>query len=253
MEVKVVVVGCGGAGKSPFIIKFIQNQFRDIWEPSLGDSKKNLLPFFIYFLINFYPNKIQAYVKQINVDGEMVLLNITDTPAQEEYSALRDMFLQTGDVFILMYSIINRRSFEESKKLYKTILRIKETDHFPVVFVGNRCDLEQERQVSTSEGRKFACFIRNPFFETSAKNGLNINEVFIECARIGLLNSIESKIIDLERRKTDLKPWQFYRRSKIDKEVKPFSLSLFFFLKSISQISYSLVKTSFFMQRIYPY
>ena len=56
--------------------------------------------------------------------------------------------MRTGEGFLLVYSITSRSSFDEISTLYQHILRVKEVDSFPVIIVGNKCDLVYERQVS---------------------------------------------------------------------------------------------------------
>lgn len=71
-----------------------------------------------------------------------------DTAGQEEYSAMREQYMRTGEGFLLVYSITSRQSFEEISTFQQQILRVKDKDYFPMVVVGNKCDLECEREVS---------------------------------------------------------------------------------------------------------
>lgn len=71
-----------------------------------------------------------------------------DTAGQEEYSAMREQYMRTGEGFLLVYSITSRQSFEEITTFQQQILRVKDKDYFPMVVVGNKCDLEGERQVT---------------------------------------------------------------------------------------------------------
>ncbi len=71
-----------------------------------------------------------------------------DTAGQEEYSAMREQYMRTGEGFLLVYSITSRQSFEEIMTFQQQILRVKDKDYFPIIVVGNKCDLEGERQVS---------------------------------------------------------------------------------------------------------
>jgi small GTP-binding protein len=66
---------------------------------------------------------------------------------QEEYSAMRDQYMRTGQGFILTYAITSRSSFEEIANFREQILRVKDDDTAPIVICGNKCDLESERQV----------------------------------------------------------------------------------------------------------
>ena len=86
------------------------------------------------------------------IDDEVALLDVLDTAGQEEYSAMREQYMRTGEGFLLVYSITSRQSFEEIMTFQQQILRVKDKDYFPIIVVGNKCDLEGERQVSTEGG-----------------------------------------------------------------------------------------------------
>ena len=62
---------------------------------------------------------------------------------------MREQYMRTGEGFLLVYSITSRTSFEEIIQFQQQILRVKDKDYFPLVVVGNKCDLETDRQVST--------------------------------------------------------------------------------------------------------
>lgn len=96
-----------------------------------------------------------SYRKQCVIDDEVALLDVLDTAGQEEYSAMREQYMRTGEGFLLVYSITDRQSFEEIMTFQQQILRVKDRDYFPMIVVGNKCDLEGERQVST-QGRSCA-------------------------------------------------------------------------------------------------
>jgi GTPase KRas len=78
----------------------------------------------------------------------VALLDVLDTAGQEEYSAMREQYMRTGEGFLLVYSITSRESFEEITTFQQQILRVKDKDYFPMVVVGNKCDLEHERKVT---------------------------------------------------------------------------------------------------------
>ena len=161
MEYKLVIVGGGGVGKSALTIQYIQNHFIDEYDPTIEDS----------------------YRKQTTIDGETCLLDILDTAGQEEYSAMRDQYMRTGQGFILVYSITSRSSFEELPVFHNQILRVKDMDTVPMILVGNKSDLERDRQVTTTEGADLAKSFRCPFHESSALTRVNIDESFIKCVR----------------------------------------------------------------------
>ncbi len=92
---------------------------------------------------------LDSYRKQCVIDDEVALLDVLDTAGQEEYSAMREQYMRTGEGFLLVYSINARQSFQEIETFQQQILRVKDKDYFPIIVVGNKCDLENERQVST--------------------------------------------------------------------------------------------------------
>ena len=63
-------------------------------------------------------------------------------------SAMREQYMRTGEGFLCVYSITSRNSFEEISTFHQQILRVKDKDYFPIIIVANKCDLENERQVS---------------------------------------------------------------------------------------------------------
>ncbi|EGW32755.1 uncharacterized protein SPAPADRAFT_54778 [Spathaspora passalidarum NRRL Y-27907] len=160
-EYKLVVVGGGGVGKSALTIQLIQSHFVDEYDPTIEDS----------------------YRKQCTIDDEQVMLDILDTAGQEEYSAMREQYMRTGEGFLLVYSINSRNSMEELQSFYEQILRVKDSDNVPVLVVGNKCDLEIERQVSYEEGLAMAKSFGCQFLETSAKQRINVEEAFYDLVR----------------------------------------------------------------------
>jgi len=161
-ELRVVVVGGGGVGKSALTVRFIQGNFVEKYDPTIEDS----------------------YRKQVDVDGTPFMLDVMDTAGQEEYSALRDSYMKTGQGFILAYDITSQTSFEQATKLRIQIVRIKDdNEDIPIVLVGNKCDLEKERQVPKEKGDELAKKFRLGFMEVSAKTNTNVNEMFYELVR----------------------------------------------------------------------
>ncbi len=80
---------------------------------------------------------------------------------------MQDQWMRDGKGFLLVYNITSRPTYEEVSVLYDKILRTKDTDKVPIVLVGNKCDLKDERQVEYTEGAELAKKWNCPFFETS--------------------------------------------------------------------------------------
>jgi len=152
-----------------------------IFDSSAGRSALVLQFFYHRFLKDYDPTIEDTYMKEFTVDGEPVVLNILDTAGDEEYSALRDQYARVCDGFLVVYDVTRRSTFDKLDELltgYSSAKQMKKNE-LPVVICGNKCDCsDDERQVQKSEGQAFADSYGFPFIETSAKEGINVEEAF---------------------------------------------------------------------------
>jgi len=163
-EYKIVVLGGGGVGKSALTIRLVTNNFLEEYDPTIEDS----------------------YRKSVVIDEKACLLDILDTAGQEEFSSMQDQWMREGQAFLVVYSITSRTTFDEAIIMREKILRCKEEEEPPIVLVGNKCDLEDQRQVQTNEGADLAkeWGENSSFFETSAKEKINHEECFYAAVRL---------------------------------------------------------------------
>lgn len=159
---KIVVVGGGGVGKSAVTIQFIQSYFVTDYDPTIEDS----------------------YTKQCVIDDYVAKLDILDTAGQEEFSAMREQYMRSGEGFLLVFSLADRGSFEEIYKFHKQVLRVKDRDEFPMLIVGNKADLDNQRAVTSEECCNMAKQLKIPFIECSAKMRMNVDQSFFELVRL---------------------------------------------------------------------
>ena len=97
---------------------------------------------------------------------------------QEQFTAMRDLYMKNGQGFVLVYSITAQSTFNDLQDLREQILRVKDTDDVPMVLVGNKCDLEDERVVGKDQGLNLARQFNNcSFMETSAKAKIGVKDV----------------------------------------------------------------------------
>jgi len=155
------VLGSGAVGKSALTIRLVTDNFLDEYDPTIEDS----------------------YRRQVVVDDETALLDILDTAGQDEFSSMQDQWMRDGKGFLLVYNITDKTSFDNVSQLYDKILRCKDLAKVPVVLVGNKCDLVNDRKISEEEGKALAANWGCPFFETSAKEKINHEICFIELVR----------------------------------------------------------------------
>ncbi|CAF0800328.1 unnamed protein product, partial [Didymodactylos carnosus] len=153
-EYKLVVLGSGGVGKSALTVQFVQGIFVEKYDPTIEDS----------------------YRKQVEVDGIQSMLEILDTAGTEQFTAMRDLYMKNGQGFVLVYSITAQSTYNDLVDLRDAILKVKDTTDVPMVLVGNKCDLEDERVVGKEVGQTLARTWGSTFLETSAKLKVNVHE-----------------------------------------------------------------------------
>lgn len=160
-EYKVVVLGSGGVGKSALTVQFVTGTFIEKYDPTIEDF----------------------YRKEIEVDSSPSVLEILDTAGTEQFASMRDLYIKNGQGFILVYSLVNQQSFQDIKPMRDQIVRVKRYEKVPLILVGNKVDLESEREVLSAEGRALAQEWGCPFMETSAKSKTMVDELFAEIVR----------------------------------------------------------------------
>ncbi|KAL6072122.1 DNA-binding transcription factor rap1 [Balamuthia mandrillaris] len=160
-EYKIVVLGSGGVGKSALTVQFVQGIFVEKYDPTIEDS----------------------YRKQVEVDGQQCMLEILDTAGTEQFTAMRDLYMKNGQGFILVFSIIAQSTFNDLPDLREQILRVKDMDDVPMVLIGNKCDLQDQRVITVEQGEALARKFNCAFLETSAKTKVNVEQIFFDLIR----------------------------------------------------------------------
>ncbi|CAF1506319.1 unnamed protein product [Adineta ricciae] len=161
-EYKLVVLGSGGVGKSALTVQFVQGIFVGKYDPTIED----------------------CYRKQVEIDGVNCMLEILDTAGTEQFTAMRDLYMKNGQGFILVYSITSQATFNDLIDIKDQIMRVKDIGaDIPMVLVGNKNDLEDERVVGKQNGESLARSFSCTFLEASAKLQVNVNEIFFDLIR----------------------------------------------------------------------
>ncbi|CAM4618710.1 unnamed protein product [Lepidochelys kempii] len=137
-----------------------------------------------YFVSDYDPTIEDSYTKICTIDGSPTRLDILDTAGQEEFGAMREQYMRTGEGFLLIYAINDRGSASpRSASSTPRSCASRTGDDFPMILVGNKADLDLQRQVPKEEALAFAQENRIPYMEASAKIRLNVDESFHEVVR----------------------------------------------------------------------
>jgi small GTP-binding protein len=165
-DIKVVLLGDSGVGKSSLVLRFVTDTFKPYSDSTIGAS-------YMTKLINF-ENKAYKYM-------------IWDTAGQEKYHSLAPMYYRNTQIAIIVYDITQKHTFLTVKKWIKE-LQQKGPPDVLIAIVGNKQDLEDRRKVSYNQVKAYADEINAFFIETSAKKNININELFINIGKTLLDN-----------------------------------------------------------------
>ena len=155
-KIKLMVIGETRVGKTALIKKYTKNVFGGTYLTTVG---------------------IDFQEKIINVEEKSVKLQIWDTAGQERFRNIAKSYFHTSDGFLLVYDISCKDSFEKLNFWYEQI-KLNAPENTKCVVAGNKCDLEEKRQVNKNEGENFAKTYNIDFYETSAKDGINVDVVF---------------------------------------------------------------------------
>ena len=169
-------------GKSNILSRYAKNTFKPNHEITIG---------------------CEFMAKNIRLKDKIIRIQIWDTAGQESFRSITRSYYKNSTCAFIVYDITFKKTFDnviiwlnECRDMcYKNIL---------ICLIGNKIDLEDKREVTFEDGENFAKENNLLFFETSAKNGYNINEIFLETAKI-LMNKIEKGEILIENNNTRIK------------------------------------------------
>ncbi|XP_041033297.1 RAB3D, member RAS oncogene family, a [Carcharodon carcharias] len=171
---KLLIIGNSSVGKTSFLFRYADDSFTSAFVSTVG---------------------IDFKVKTVYRNEKRVKLQIWDTAGQERYRTITTAYYRGAMGFLLMYDIANQDSFNAVHD-WATQIKTYSWDNAQVILVGNKSDLEDDRVVPTEDGRRLADDLGFEFFEASAKENINVKQVFERLVDIICVKMSETLDVD---------------------------------------------------------
>ncbi|EEB10227.1 rab9 and, putative [Pediculus humanus corporis] len=173
---KVIILGDSGVGKTSIMNQYVNNKFSNQYKATIGAD----------FL-----------TRDVDVGDRRVTMQIWDTAGQERFQSLGVAFYRGADCCVLVFDVsapTTYKSLENWRDEFLIQASPRDPDNFPFVVIGNKIDVEN-RSVSTKRAQQW-CQSKNniPYFETSAKEGINIEQAFQTIAKNALAQESEVEL-----------------------------------------------------------
>ena len=164
---KALLLGDSDVGKSSLILRYTEETFNSKLVNSIGVDFK---------------------MKKKEVDGKIIKLQIWDTAGHERFRSITYSYYRGANAIIIVFDLSDKKSFISITEWLKQIEKHANENVFKFL-VGNKSDLVEERKVTYEEAKQYADDHELPYIETSAKEGININELFDESIKSFLTNT----------------------------------------------------------------
>jgi len=156
MQVKLLMIGDSGVGKTCLLLRYANDSFSPTFITTIG---------------------IDFKIKNVDIDGTRIKLQIWDTAGQERFRTITTSYFRGAQGILLVYDVTDRRSFESIRNWISQIQQHADV-HVNKILVGNKCDMMDEKVVSTEEGSALAKEFGIPFAEVSAKTNIAVDDSF---------------------------------------------------------------------------
>ena len=164
---KVLLLGDSDVGKSSLILRYTEETFNSKLVNSIGVDFK---------------------MKKKEIDGKVIKVQIWDTAGHERFRSITYSYYRGANAIIIVFDLSDKKSFISITEWLKQIEKHAKENVFKFL-VGNKSDLVEERKVTYEEAKQYADEHELPYIETSAKEGININELFDSSIKSFLTNS----------------------------------------------------------------
>ena len=172
---KYIIIGDAAVGKSNLLLRYVHGQFKPEYQLTIG---------------------VEFGAKNIEISSKTFRIQIWDTAGQENFRSITRAYYKNSVCALVVYDISSRDSFNNVMSWIEDCKNQSPKTIF-IVLVGNKSDLEDKRQVTYEEGKELADKNELLFFESSAKEGTNVEDIFVNSAK-EIAKKIEQGYYDLE-------------------------------------------------------
>mmetsp|Transcript_5615 Transcript_5615/g.8549 ORF Transcript_5615/g.8549 Transcript_5615/m.8549 type:complete len:206 (-) Transcript_5615:234-851(-) len=160
MQIKLLMIGDSGVGKTCLLLRYANDSFSPTFITTIG---------------------IDFKIKNIQLDGKRIKLQIWDTAGQERFRTITTSYFRGAQGILLVYDVTDRQTFTSIRNWVAQI-QMHADVNVNKILIGNKCDMQDQRVVTTAEGEALAKEYNIHFFETSAKQDTNVETAFITIA-----------------------------------------------------------------------
>ena len=160
---KYIIIGDAHVGKSNLLLRYANGEFRSDYQTTIG---------------------VEFAAKNVNINDLIYRVQLWDTSGQEQFRSITRNYYKNSACALVVYDITSKISFENVANWIEEI-RAQCTQSIYMILVGNKIDLDSsgKREVETAEGQELAEKYEIKFYETSAKEGTNVTDVFVNSAK----------------------------------------------------------------------
>lgn len=186
---KIIIIGDSGVGKSNILSMYLRNEFKQ-------DSKSTV--------------GVEFGAKKLTINNTTIKAQIWDTAGQERYRSITSTYYKGSKGCFIVYDITQNSTFESVDRWYNEMKKTADPN-ISIILVGNKCDLDSQRQVSKEAGEEKAKTLNMPFFETSALANIQIEKVFNS-----MIEDIHEKYSKLQKNDGDGDDFDFVKNNGVD-------------------------------------
>ncbi|KAJ3444219.1 rab gtpase [Anaeramoeba flamelloides] len=172
--IKLLMIGDSGVGKSSLLLRFAEDSFTPSFITTIG---------------------IDFKIRNVEMDGKKIKIQVWDTAGQERFRTITTAYYRGAMGILLVYDVTNEKSFLNVRNWIKNI-ETHASENVCKMLIANKADLTTERVVDDKRGEELANEYGIPFYATSAKTNMNVDESFLELTKVVKQNLFDNSQVE---------------------------------------------------------